>query len=160
VGEFAPVKERLEPALQLSGQPVKRGTMAHEHIVYMMLVDSAASMEDADSVNKYVPRLIELAIRDNHKPYLAIGYRASGIAFRIAGDHHQADEHFQEALKIFTDLEMPWQAGRTLSEMGKLARLQGDVELSKKMFTKALQAFEKIQAKSDSMKLQKALEIK
>ena len=46
-GEFALVKEKLELALELSGQPVKRGTMAHQHIVYMMLAEAATQLDDA-----------------------------------------------------------------------------------------------------------------
>jgi hypothetical protein len=74
--EFAQVRDRLVQALELPGQPVKRGTMAHEHIVYMMLTDSAAHSGDESSVRKYAPLLEELATRDNHRPYMAIAHRA------------------------------------------------------------------------------------
>ena len=61
------MKEKLEGSLVLSGQPVKRGTMAHMHIVYMMLVDTAAKARDAETIRKYAPLLEELAKRDQRK---------------------------------------------------------------------------------------------
>jgi hypothetical protein len=61
-GEFVLVKEKLEQALDLSGQPVKRGTMAHKHIVYMMLADSAAQLRDEAGLMKYALLLEKLAL--------------------------------------------------------------------------------------------------
>ena len=83
--EFALVKEKLDPALKLSGQPVKRGTMAHEHIVYMMLVDSAARAGDETGIRRYVSHLEELATQDDHRPYLAVGH--PGWPVLQAGKH-------------------------------------------------------------------------
>lgn len=75
-GEFVLVKEKLEAALELPGQPVKRGTMAHKHIVYMMLAESAAQLRDAEALTSYSSLLEELAVRDDHKPYLAVAHRS------------------------------------------------------------------------------------
>ena len=87
--------------------------MAHEHIVYMMLVDAAAQAGDEAAIRKFAPRLEELALRDDHKPYLAVAQRAWGIALRIAGEHEEADSRLQKALMIFEELESRWQIGRT-----------------------------------------------
>ncbi|MBG7610298.1 MAG: hypothetical protein IZT55_05460 [Anaerolineae bacterium] len=148
-GEFALVKSKLEPALELSGQPVKRGTMAHEHIVYMMLVDSAAITRDQAAILKYAPILEELSTRDNHQPYLAIACRAFGVAHRLAEDYELAESKLHQALEIFGELEMPWQRGRTFHELGELAQLRGDLDLTRQLFIQALDEFEKIQAIPD-----------
>lgn len=148
-GEFAQVKTRLEPALQLSGQPVKRGTMAHEHIVYMMLVDSAAVAREETMIRKYVSKLEELATRDNHQPYLAVAHRAQGIAHMLAEEYEEAESRLQQSVEIFEKLESHWQTGRTWLELGKLSSLRNNNDEAKERFTKAMTSFEAIRATPD-----------
>lgn len=148
-GEFARVKEKLEGSLVLSGQPVKRGTMAHMHIVYMMLVDTAAKARDAETIRKYAPLLEELAKRDQHQPYLAISLRGKGTAHRLGLEFEQAELCLNQALEIFESLEMKWQAGRTLFELGELAMQNGLHALSQERFASALENFEKLKAAPD-----------
>lgn len=158
MGEFAQVKSRLEPALGLSGQPVKRGTMAHEHIVYMMLVDSAANARDKEAILKYAPLLEELAVRDDHQPYLAIAYRASGVAHWLEKEYEGGEERLQRALKVFEELGLRWQHGRTLYELGELALARGSDDLSCELFSQALDEFESIQAMPDAERTRVALD--
>ena len=132
--------------------------MAHEHIVYMMLVDSAAAARDRTTILKYAPVLEELAIRDDHKPYLAVSYRAFGIAHRLAEEYEKAEDRFQQALNLYEELDTPWQRGRTLYELGELAQLRGDYSLSRDIFTHALEEFERIQAQPDAARTKAALE--
>ena len=89
----------LEAALDKSGQPVKRGTMAHDHHVYMLLTESAASRRDAADLARYAPRLAELAERDNHRLYRAIALRAQGVAERLTGSLDEARAHLNQALE-------------------------------------------------------------
>jgi hypothetical protein len=133
--------------------------MAHEHIVYMMLVDSAAIARDRDSILKYAPILEELTLRDDHQPYLAVVNRAYGIAHRLSEEFDQAETRLQQALDIFEKLDTPWQVGRTLYELGQLAQVRGDDDLSKVMFTKALDEYERIDAKPDQFRTKAALGI-
>jgi len=148
-GEFALVKDKLEPSLELSGQPVKRGTMAHEHIVYMMLVDSAARAGDESTVRRFAPKLEELALRDDHKPYLAVAHRAWGVAHRLAGEFTDAETRLEKALEIFEELETRWQIGRTLFEMGELALAKNDSESAHSYFSRAQDVFEELGAGPD-----------
>lgn len=148
-GEFALVRQKLEPALQLSGQPVKRGTMAHEHIVYMMLVDAAAQVEDEATIREFAPRLEELALRDDHQPYLAVAHRAWGIAHRLAGEYQGSGERLNKALHIFESLGTRWQVGRTLFELGELSLAQTDGEAAHDYFTRAQELFEDLGARPD-----------
>jgi tetratricopeptide (TPR) repeat protein len=141
----------------LSGQPVKRGTMAHEHIIYMMLVDSAAIAQDKGTILKYAPVLEKLAIRDDHRPYLAVAYRAYGIAHRLSKEYEQAETYLQQALKIFDELGTPWQRGRTFSELGELEKLRGNDSLSRELFTSALKDFEIIRAEPDAARTKQRL---
>ena len=87
--------------------------MAHEHIVYMMLVDSAATARDQNTILKYAPLLEKLATRDDHQPYLAIAFRAYGIAHRLSMEYNHAESRLQQALDIFEELDSPWQRARS-----------------------------------------------
>lgn len=157
-GEFAQVKNRLERALALSGQPVKRGTMAHLHIVYMMLVDTAAIAEDAETILKYAPMLEELATRDRHEPYLAISMRARGIAYKLNQEFEQAENYFQQALTIFEKLGMSWQKGRTLYELGNLALRKGETGLSQEWYLRAQEVFAALDADPELQKTKQVLD--
>ncbi|UCG25595.1 MAG: hypothetical protein JSW55_06295 [Chloroflexota bacterium] len=148
-GEFALVKEALESALELSGQPVKRGTMAHKHIVYMMLADAAAQLRDAAALERYSPLLEELAIQDNHQPYLAIVHRCYGVICLLNEQYAEADARLTQALTLFDEIEAPWQIGRTLVEKAELALARSDEASARDDFSRALAAFESIGAAPD-----------
>jgi tetratricopeptide (TPR) repeat protein len=156
-GEFALVKEKLESALELSGQPVKRGTMAHKHIVYMMLADAAAQLRDAAALQRYSSLLEELAARDGHQPYLAVAHRAWGIAHRLDGAYDEAEARLGQALALFEELEAGWQIGRTLVEIGELALAQSDQARANEYFSRALTAFESLEARPDAERVRVAL---
>lgn len=156
-GEFAQVKKRLETGLGLSGQPVKRGTMAHMHIVYMMLVDTAVKARDVETIEKYNPLLEELALRDDHQPYLAISRRAKGVACRLKLEFDQAEKYLLQASEFFESADMPWQQGRTFYELGELALQQKNIKVSQERYSQALEIFDRISAKPDAEKTQKAL---
>ena len=157
-GEFALVNEKLESALELPGQPVKRGTMAHKHIIYMMLADSAAQMRDSVSLQKYSSLLEELATRDGHQPYLAVAHRAQGIAHRLAGEYNEAETRLTQALATFEELGFPWQVGRTLIEFAELALVQSDHEKAQDHFSRALTEFESVKAIPDIERTRSVLE--
>jgi tetratricopeptide (TPR) repeat protein len=123
--------------------------MAHEHIVYMMLVDSAARAGDEAGIRKYLPSLQVLAERDEHRPYLAVAHRAAGVAHRLAGEYEQAGERLQAALEIFEQLDTRWQIGRTLFELGELESARSNDEKAEGYFTEALAAFESLDAGPD-----------
>lgn len=157
-GEFALVNEKLESALELPGQPVKRGTMAHKHIIYMMLADSAAQIRDTAALQKYSSLLEELATRDSHQPYLAVAHRARGIAHRLAGEYAEAEARLTQALASFEKLETPWQIGRTLVEIAELARAQSDHENAHSHYSRALTEFESVKAIPDIDRARNVLE--
>jgi tetratricopeptide (TPR) repeat protein len=142
----------------LSGQPVKRGTMAHEHIIYMMLVDSAAAAGDREMILKYAPSLEKLARRDEHRPYLGVAYRAYGVAHRLGEDFEQAEACLLQALTVFEEMGIRWQYGRTLFELGELANLRGEPELSRERLTLALEAFEALKAEPDATRTRAGLD--
>lgn len=156
-GEFARIKEQLETSLELSGQPVKRGTMAHTHIVYMMLVDAASKARELETILKYAPVLEELAVRDNHQSYLAICHRSFGVAYSITKEFEKAENRLEQALEIFVSMGLNWQTGRTLAELGKVAELKNERSKALDLYGKARDLFESIQAKPDMEKMEIAL---
>lgn len=148
----------MEIALGRAGQPVKRGTMAHDHDVYMLLADSAAQLRNADAVHQYTPRLEELALRDNHKPYLAIANRALGVAHRLANELDEAETRLEKALASFEELEMRWQIGRTLVELAELALAGSDLSRGRNYYLKAIEEFERLKCGPDLERARTALD--
>lgn len=142
----------------LAGQPVKRGTMAHDHDVYMTLTDAAAQQYDVAGIELYVPWLEELAQRDNHQLYLGIAQRARGIAHRLAENYGEAEKCLRRALEIFDALGTRWQSGRTLVELGELERAQHNAAGARDYFVRALNEFDALRAAPDAARVRAVLE--
>lgn len=156
-GEFALVTEQLEAALKTSGQPVRYGTMAHDHDVYAILADAAAQERNLDSLRKYAPLIEELAVRDDHRLYRGIAQRAHGVLHRLKGDYHEAQVRLTRALELFEQLDARWQIGRTQAELGELARAQKESDKAREHFTQALALFEELHAAPEAEKMRSVL---
>jgi tetratricopeptide (TPR) repeat protein len=142
----------------LPGQPVKRGTMAHEHIVYMMLTDSAAQLGDAEAIERYASLLEPIAERDDHQPYLAVVHRARGIALRLRGEHDEAEMQLSMAAKLFGEFNASWQLGRTYCELAALELARSDHSKAQEHYARALSEFESVQAMPDLKRTRLALD--
>lgn len=148
-GEFTLLRQKLELALGLDGQPVKRGTMAHDHIVYMMLADTAAQARDVAGLRQYSPLLEELALRDDHKPYLAVAHRTWAVACLLEGRHTEAEMRLRQALEIFEEKGARWQLGRTLVVMAEVDLARSDPGAAREHLATALTEFGAIGAAPD-----------
>jgi tetratricopeptide (TPR) repeat protein len=180
-GEFARVTEQLEKALHTSGQPVRRGTIAHDHDVYMSLTDTAARLRDEAGIRTYAPLLAELAQRDGHRIFQAIAQRAWGVAHRLAGDYAQSATCFDRALQLFENANTAsangsgvlanarpgsagdapahrWQIARTLTEMAELALARSDPNAARDLYSRALAEFESLRAVPDAQHTRTILE--
>lgn len=132
--------------------------MAHEHIVYMMLADASAQSRDAANTRSYAEKLEDLASRDEHLPYLAVAQRAQGIAYQLDGDLAEANKRLDEALGLFDELEMPWQIGRTLTDLAELALASAEQGAARDYLGRALEAFESLGATPDIERTRLALD--
>jgi tetratricopeptide (TPR) repeat protein len=126
--------------------------MAHDHEMYMTLADTALELRDLAALQRYVPKLEQLASRDNHPLYLAIAHRARGGLQRLAGESARAEASLKQALEIFSRLGTRWQMGRTLLELAELALARSKKPKAREHFTRALAAFEELQALPDAEK--------
>ena len=156
-GEYALLRARLETALGKQGQPVRRGTMAHDHHVYMLLTEAAAQQRDAAGLAQYLPGLLAVAERDDHRLYLGVAARAQGVAARLAGDHLAAAHHFTQAHDLFAALDTRWQLARTLVERAELAQAAGDPAAARDLYTHALDLFAALHATPDFERTRAAL---
>jgi tetratricopeptide (TPR) repeat protein len=157
-GEFAQVVKNMREAQKKSGQPVKRGTMAHEHDVFFQLCESAAHLGDLDEMQRSAHRLEELASRDKHNLYLAVAQRTFGIGHRLAGEYAEAGMRLNQSLLLLNELGAHWQIGRTLFEMGELDRALTDFHSAENHYRLALDQFKALGALPDIEKSQFALE--
>lgn len=146
-------------AREKSVQPVKNGSMAHEHNMYMLLTEAAVQRGDASALQQYASMLEELAARDNHRLYLAIAHRAWGVSRRLAGEYAESEARLNQAVQLFQDYGARWQLGRTFYELGELGVRRLDAEMARQGFTHALAEFEAIQAMPDAERTRAALGI-
>jgi tetratricopeptide (TPR) repeat protein len=147
----------MEQAVNKAGQPVKRGTMAHDHDVAMLLAESAIQRRDGGELLRRAARLEELAGRDGHRFYLAIAQRARGVAHHLADELDEAEALLNQALESFAEMEARWQAGRTFYELGDLAMSRTDLSGARQNYEKALAAFESLAARPDAERARRAL---
>jgi tetratricopeptide (TPR) repeat protein len=89
---------------------------------------------------------VELAERDDHRPYLAVAWRALGAAARMRGELEEARRLLNDALEIFEGGKMAWQIGRTCCELGDLELARGSTEQAEAYFEAAAEAFKRIGA--------------
>jgi hypothetical protein len=131
--------------------------MAHKHIVYMMMTDSASRTHDRAGLENYAPMLEALALQDDHQPYLAIARRAQGVTHGLIGEPAKAIKRLNEAMQIFTKLDMKWQIGRTFFEMGEVARNISEAGRARDFYHRAMTAFETMGALPDLERIQALL---
>ena len=155
-GEFALMQQHLEAALELGTSAGADAGWDHE--TYAMLADGAAQQRDPVRLQKYAPLAEECARRVDHKLHLAIAQRAWGVAHTLAGEYPRAEVCFKQALEYFTAYPAPWQVGRTLLELGELARLQLEPDQARGYISRALSAFEEMRAAPYAARARAALE--
>jgi len=124
----------------------------------MMLVDSAVRAGDETAIRQFAPQLEELALRDDHKPYLAVAHRAWGVAHRLAEEYQEAETRLEKALEIFEEIKTRWQIGRTLFELGELAMAKADGGAAQSYFSRAQDLFEELGAGPDMIRTQTMIE--
>ena len=129
-----------------------------DHDIYATLVDTAALQRDEAGIRQYAPQAEELAVRYGHTLYQAIVHRAWGVAHRLAGEHAEAEAQLNQALDLFKGLGTRWQIGRTLFELGELARARGETVGARDHFVKALEMFEAMKAAPDAARTRAVLD--
>jgi tetratricopeptide (TPR) repeat protein len=124
-----------------------------------MLADAATRQHDLAALQQYVPLAEEIAQRYGHILYQAIAHRAWGVAYRLAGEYAEAEARLKQALQLFESLETRWQIGRTLFELGELALSEENVPAAHDHFSRALVAFEAMQATPDAAQVRVKMEL-
>ena len=140
------MREQLETGLRTSGQPVRRGSIAHEHDTYALLTDAAVQQRDAAALAEYLPRMRELALRDGHCLYLAIAQRAGAVADRLAGAYESAAAQLQTAAESFERMGMRWQLAHTLNEKAELSLVRSQLGESRTYYAQALSLLDQLGA--------------
>ncbi len=143
-GEFALMQQHLKAAL---GSVMPIATIAcADHDVYALLADAAAQQRDAAALKEYAPLAEQSAASVDHKLYLGIAHRALGVAHTLKGEYPQAQALLARALEEFSSYPAPWQVGRTLFELGELARFQKQHAEAHNYYNQALAHFEPLHA--------------
>jgi tetratricopeptide (TPR) repeat protein len=132
-------------------------TWVGDHDLYAMLADAAAQQRDLAALRQYAPLAEETAARYDHSLYQAIAGRAWGLVHLLTGEYVEAEVRLNRALELFKGLETRWQIGRTLFELGELARARVDVTAARAHYAAALAEFERLGAAPDVTRTRAAL---
>jgi len=81
-----------------------------------------------------------------------------GVAHRLEGDYAGAEARLLRALELFQGLETRWQIGRTLVDLGEVARARGDIAAARDHYDRALAAFEAMGAVPDAVRTRTMLQ--
>jgi len=155
-GEFALIHEYGKAGLI---RPSKGWATFGDHDLYSLLVDAATIQRDKDALSQFIPLAEEYAKRYDHKLYQAIAHRARGVLHRLAGEYVEAESKLNQALELFNEMNTRYQIGRTLFELGELSAAQKNADTAWEYFTRALEAFESLQAVTEMVRVRVALEI-
>ncbi len=156
-GEFARVKELLHRALNRPEVSPSYIDPASDHDIYTMLADLAAEERDREGLERYAPLAEREAEKCSHQLYLAIAWRARGMAALLDGEHGQSQVLFDRALESFKVLDARWQAGRTHVCLAEAAHARADRAAERAELTHALDAFESLGAEPDRQRTHVAL---
>ncbi len=140
------MKEHLEFASRKFADPVKWGSGGTEMDLHAVHVDAAARQRDEKTLREHASVLEELAMRSDHKLYLAIAQRAWGVARRLAGESDSALSRLNRALELFQELETRWQIACTLTELGELEQSRHNNRVARDYFSRALTEFDALRA--------------
>lgn len=154
-GEFALLKDHLEIALS---QPSIGWIAFGDHELYILLADAAARQRDEAALAQYLPLAEASAIRYEHRLFQAIAHRSRGVAHHLAGEFPEAEFQLNQALDSFTAMEMRYQLGRTLYELGALAVTQLQADVARGRFTRSFEEFRSLEAVTDMVLVRAALD--
>ena len=150
------MQKHLEAVLAADALP--GATHAWSEDIYAMLVEAAVEQRDLAALHTYCPLAEESAGRIGHKLFMGIAFRGWAVAHTLAREFTQAQARLQQALDLFTSYPLPWQVGRTLLEMGQLARARGNPSEARDRLSRALQAFERLRAEPYARSARAALD--
>jgi tetratricopeptide (TPR) repeat protein len=123
-----------------------------------MLADAAVRERDEAALPEYAGKLERLARRSKHILYHAIAQRAWGVAHMLSGNYPEAAQRLGQAHELFTSLGTQWQTARTLHDLAELALLQNNAALARDYYSRALEAFVRMQATPDATFTRKRLQ--
>jgi class 3 adenylate cyclase len=112
-------------------------------------VEIAVAAQDFDSARTGLEDLTTTA-RDYGSPALEAMARSSAGALHLAlGEHAEAIAALRQALQLWNDVDVPYEAARTRLRLGEAFRAIGDLESAALELTTARAVFERLGAKRD-----------
>jgi hypothetical protein len=101
-GEFTLVTQYMEKSLQ---SPL---WYWGEFNLYALLIDAAAQQRNLETLRQYIAPAEESALRNDHRLYIGVAYRARGVMYRRMDDYRQAGFWLAKALAVFQQLATRW----------------------------------------------------
>lgn len=146
------VSEALEALMEKLGQAEKQAERkrileSHQSLISSNLVRVLAERVvervrmDTHQALALAEAALLIAYKLNHKEDIALGLRAKANALYASGDNKSAVEHHEEAFRIYSELGIAKEAGRTLSSSIQPLILLGQYDRAFEAYERARQIF-------------------
>lgn len=142
-GETDAALASVQKAVGMAGERRTRSMLLPAYVEILL---ATGHVEDAELAAE---ELTEIAAALD-RPYVrAIAGRAQGSVHRAAGRHEEALSALRPALTAFRELDAPYEAARTLVEIGRSCRALGDENACRMELEEAQATFERLNAVPD-----------
>lgn len=160
-GDYAKACEHLQKSLELQQE---LGLGDFESITYSYLAQACAHLNDFDAARKMADEAVALAVGAGQRSNEGLARRVWGevrrqMAAQAEGDQRkklitQANLELERSLKVFQELGMEQEVGRSLLEMAHLHRQAERLGEARESAEKSRAIFEKLEAQGDLKRAQ------
>ncbi|HEY6103638.1 MAG TPA: hypothetical protein VI007_10500, partial [bacterium] len=118
--------------------------------VQRIALEYAARFQQWEVTDRWGEDTLARARRSEAKPYIAQCCRALASHRRATDRLEEAETLISEAVRLFGDLDCPWDLGLALRELAMLRRIQGRMKDAEAALQEALSLFERNGARPDA----------
>jgi tetratricopeptide (TPR) repeat protein len=115
-----------------------------------------AKKKKLDKAVKNCNKALKVLSKDDKIGIAAI-YKVLGIANRYAKNWDESEKYFNDSIKIFQEINIPYDLAMTNYEIGLMFKDKGDTKTAKKSFKEALKIFKKLDATKETAEVNKEL---
>jgi len=115
-----------------------------------------AKKNKLEKAAKNCKKALKILSKDDKIGYAAT-YKVLGITNRFTKDWDESEKYFKESIKIFKEINTPYDLAMTNFELGLMYKDKGDTNAAKKVFKEALKIFKKLDATKEMLVVNKEL---
>lgn len=150
-GDLPTARSQIERALEETAPPL------HRAVLLPAVVEIALAAGDLDPARTAAEELTDIADRYGTDMLRAEAATATGSVLTLAADARSGVRHLREAVKLWRDLEAPYEAARARELLGRAYRALGDEPAARQELESARASLTRLGAGLDVRRLSEAL---